>query len=233
MGLTIAVLSWGQHKTLINTLESYHFWGLDRLGDERIIYFQEISARDKEIADKYDYKYIGSDTNIGIAAAYKVLVEQSASELFLFLENDWVLLDYSLMEIVLGEKALIDKEADIVRYRSRKNPGEPLWTRQFSGREYDKPVHLLDCLHWRSDEELAVFKEIKPMGSPFKGWYRTDAHYANWTNNPHMAKISFLKEHVLPHLGSGNGEQDLQSWWEQQDFLVVQGSGLFKHHRIG
>jgi hypothetical protein len=230
MDLTIGILSWGQHKTLINTLTSYRDKGLDRLGDERIIFFQEISEKDKEIAREFDYDFIGSDRNIGIAEAYRALVEQSASDLFLFLENDWLLIEpFPDVQIIQGMAMLKRGETDIVRYRSRLNPGNPLWTRQFMGREYDRPTHLLDALHYREDFEIELFPEIYSRGN---GWYRTTSRNANWTNNPHMARRGFLQVYILPKV-AGDIEINLQSWWETQNFNVTQGDGLFTHHRIG
>ena len=230
MTITIAVLSWGQHKTLINTLESYCQWGLDRLGDERVIYFQEISEKDREIASRYGYDCIGSDTNVGIAAAYKALVEQSTSESFLFLENDWMLISDPL-RIVIEADWMLEKEVDVVRLRHRQIPGEPLWSRQFAGREYTRSTHLLDAVHWRTDEELNQFPEIV-TDSFWLHWFFTTAKNANWTNNPTMFKRQWLIDNIIPKI-SGDIEVNLQEWWEQQKFVVAQGNGLFTHHRIG
>lgn len=229
MTLTIGILSWNAHRTLINTLESYKTFGLDILADQRLIYFQEINSEDKRIAKKYGYEYIGTDENVGIAVAYKRLVEKSTSELFLFLENDWVLIEPAMDEIDKGIKILEHGHADVVRYRHRKFPGSPLWTLQFQGCELDHPTHLLDALHWTETPE-----NFEGIHLGVYGFYFATAANANWTNNPTMFRTKWLKRVVLPHLGTRDIEVDMQSWWEQLDYaLVAQGSGLFTHRRIG
>jgi len=226
--MTIAILSWGYHETLINSLESYKKFGLDKLDEDKVIFFQEYSPGDADIAAEYGYDAFGSPENIGIAEAYKLLAAYASGEFFLFLENDWLLLEDATYAILDGEALLEIGAADLVRYRHRYEPGNPLWTKQFQGREYDRPTHLLDCVHW--EEHPEKFTEIAELNSYTK-WYRTTAKNANWTNNPHMARTEFIRSSIVPHLGGDNIERDLQSWWQKQDFKVIQGKGLFKHER--
>jgi hypothetical protein len=222
----IAILSWGAHETLVNTLESYR-QSLDLVDDERVIFFQEITDKDKGIAREYGYEYIGSRTNVGIAAAYKELLACTGGDLFLFLENDWEMIEDN-NRIYHAADLLRQGTLDLVRLRHRRNPGNPLWTRQFEGREYERPTHLLDAVHWTDNPEK--FPEIgKIDNSPVM--YVTTARYANWTNNPHLAKTDFLRTHIAPRL-NGDIESGLQPWWEQQDFRVGQGDGVFTHNRL-
>lgn len=227
--MTQAVLSWGYRETLRNTLKSYKEKGLYDLDDDHIIFFQEITSEDEEIAILNGWYYYGTDKNIGIADAYKWLVENANGETFLFLENDWKLIEPASAAIADGRFLLSSNQADIIRYRHRDKPGEPLWTRQFQGNEQERLTHLLDSVHWTDPSLLyhGVHKQTL-YGRP---WYITDAGHANWTNNPHMAYTKFLKDNVLPHMGSKDGERDIQSWWERQSFKVAQGTGLFTHER--
>lgn len=226
--LTIAILSWNAHRTLKNTLESYRTFGLDKLATEKIIFFQEISPLDIQIANKYGYHHIGSKTNIGIAQAYKRLIEKSTQPFFLFLENDWLLLDKPDNQISDGISFLDHNAADVIRYRSRRFPGEPLWTYQFKGSEYERPTHLLDSVHWTEHPDES-FLEI----TRYENWYFASSRNANWTNNPTMFRRDFLIDVILPNIGTRDVEVDLQPWWEQQDFVVAQSDGLFTHRRIG
>lgn len=225
--MTLAVLSWGAHRTLVNTLESYQTFGID--DPEKIIFFQEISPADKRIADKYGFKYLGSSTNIGIAQAYKRLVEAATGETFLFLENDWVALE-SGDRLKYGQELLYSDRADCVRFRHRRFPGHPLWTLQFEGNEYERPTHLLDAVHWTTHPEN--FPEItKDVNTEF---YITSSHYGNWTNNPTMFRTEFLENEVIPRIGKRDIEVDIQDWWADQDFIVAQDNvGIFTHNRIG
>lgn len=229
MSLTIGILSWKAHRTLRNTLESYKIFGLDKLASQRIIYFQEISLVDSMIAQKYGYDYIGSDDNVGIAEAYKRLVENATGHFFLFLENDWVLLEPAKNEIEIGIKILDQHLADVIRYRSRKFPGHPLWTLQFKGREWERPTHILDAVHWTETPE-----NLEGIEKGHFDYYYASSANANWTNNPTLFRMDWLKRVIIPHLGTRDIEIDLQEKWETMyDIIVAQGNGLFTHRRIG
>lgn len=225
--MTIAVLSWGAHKTLTQSLESYREFGLDQLDDEKIIYFQQISQEDIDIAHRFGYKWIGSMDNVGIAEGYKRLVEEATGEFFLFLENDWLLLEDAKESIIDGQFILKQREANVIRYRHRRFPGHPLWTSQFEGTEEDHPTHLLDSVHWTETPE-----NFKGISKGFLGYYYAKATHANWTNNPTMIKTNFIKKYILPRI-TGDIEHSLQEWWEQQNWIyVAQGEGLFTHSRL-
>lgn len=228
MTLTIAILSWNSHRTLRNTLESYKTFGLDKLASQRLIYFQEISTVDKQIAEKYGYDYTGSDENVGIAEAYKRLVERATGRFFLFLENDWVLLEPAQNEIAVGIEILDRGYADVVRYRHRRFPGEPLWTYQFKGHEQDHPTHVLDAVHWTETPE-----NLEGIEKGHFDYYYATAANANWTNNPTMFRTLWIKM-ITPRFGSRDVEVDFQETWEyMDDVIVAQGNGLFTHRRIG
>jgi hypothetical protein len=228
--LTIGVLSWGAYDTLKNTLESYERYKLPLYDPDRVIFFQEISEKDIKIAEWFGYKYIGAETNVGIAEGYKRLVAQASGTLFLFLENDWELVEYPSSALADVRFLISTNQADVVKLRHRAQPGNPLWTRQFENKEYNSPAHLLDSIHWKSDP--SKFKEIERVEIYERSWYTTTSKYANWSNNPHMAKTQWLKNNILPQLGTGDIEKHMQLWWEQQDFKVAQGNGLFTHNRL-
>lgn len=226
--MTLAMLSWGAHRTLINTLESYQTFGIS--DQEKIIFFQEISETDKRIADKYGFKYLGSNKNIGIAQAYTELVKATTGDTFLFLENDWVALNTG-GTLNDGLQLLYRDMADVVRFRHRRFPGNPLWTSQYRGNELSAPQFLLDSVHWTLNPEADFPEYIEQLDN---GFYRTTSHYANWTNNPTMFKTDFLVDHILPRIGSRDIEVDLQEWWQEQEYYVCQDSiGIFTHNRVG
>lgn len=227
--MTLAVLSWGAHRTLINTLESYKTFGVKE--SENIIWFQEITNTDKQIADKYGFKYYGSKDNVGIAQAYKELVEKATEDTFLFLENDWVALE-SGDRLNYGRELLYSGRADVVRFRHRRYPGAPLWTLQYQGDEMEKPSHLLDAVHWTTHPHFDFKGYIQEDFDT--GFYVASSKNANWTNNPTMFRTEWLLDNIVPRLGRRDIEVDIQEWWEQQDFLVAQDNvGIFMHKRIG
>jgi hypothetical protein len=228
MELTIAVLSWGAHRTLRNTLDSYRRFGLD--AKQKVIFFQEIGGEDIAIAKEYGFDYIGTRTNIGISGGYRELLKASEQPLFLFLENDWELIEPAFNQILAAKSLLTFGQADVVRLRHRMRPGAPLWTAQFAGNELSRPEHLLDSLHWTPNPELIFPDYISKVG----GWYFTKAKYANWTNNPAMFGTEWVQHIIGPRLSPNNDiELDIQQWWQEQFFTVAQGQGLFMHNRIG
>lgn len=238
--LTIGILSWGARATLLNTLESYKEAGLLDIAAQVFVFFQEINQEDIDIANEYGLEYYGNDINLGIAEGYKAMLLNATQPYYLFLENDWkidngihsphyvadLIVDGTLF---LNAPALHPDKADVVRYRSRSWPGNPLWTRQFQGHELWRPEHLLDSLHWRSDTQMAEFRDKIQAGA--YGFYHTTSKYANWTNNPHMVRTEWIKS-LADKFGNGDIERDFQGWWEQQDFRVAQGEGLFTHWRL-
>ena len=226
--MTLAVLSWAAHRTLINTLESYKMFGID--DPEKIIWFQEITETDKKIAAEYGFKVYGSDQNIGIARAYQNLVDKAHGDTFLFLENDWVALE-SGDRLKYGLELLYSGSVDVVRFRHRRFPGAPLWTLQYQGTELERPEFLLDAIHWTKEPDIAFPDHI---GKFDNGFYSTTSHYANWTNNPTMFKTEFLIDEILPRIGRRDIEVDIQKWWKEQPFVVAQDNvGIFTHKRIG
>jgi hypothetical protein len=228
LNVTVAMLSWGQHTTLINTLTSYKNNGLLGIpGWQYSIYFQECSKEDISIAEEYGFNPLGSSQNIGIAGGYRKLVDDAKNSLFLFLENDWELISDPEYQLYKAAYRLDSMYYDVVRFRHRKFPGNPLWTKQFKGKELSRPEHLLDCVHWV--ETPQEFSQIY-WDDPF--WVTT-SEFANWTNNPAMFRTDFLKSYILSHFGYQDIEKDIQKWWQKQTFLVAQGEGLFTHNRIG
>lgn len=234
--MTIGMLSWGSPLTLENTLRSYWERRLDSLDTDRIIFFQEISDRDRAVAREYGYRAIGSNENIGIARAMIELINQASGDLFLFLENDWELIEYPHDQLIIGTNLLMQHVIDVARFRHRVRPGDPLWTRQFYGREYEKPEHLLDAAYNR--ESLVDFKEFwNPYVTLDNERYKTDwvasyAEHANWTNNPIMFRTSWFKGNIMPRI-AGDIERDLQPWWRGQNYIVAQSTpGLFMHNRL-
>jgi len=229
--MTLAILSWASHQTLRNTLESYKRYGLDTLDDDKVIFFQEITKEDKAIAKEFGYDCFGSPENIGIAEAYKLLVAYASDEHFLFLENDWELIESPIAQLyqaryLLGLDGASRNLLDVARLRHRKNPGAPLWSRQYEGNELAAPQFLLDSVYWKENpEELPNITKIE-------NWYFTSANNANWTNNPTICRTEWLREYVVPYI-SDDIEKSFQAEWSTRKVTIVgQSDGLFTHNRL-
>ena len=233
--ISICILSWKSGSTLKNTLRSYKKYGLLEMVDDIVILFQEVSEEDKKTAEKYKVKYIGLKENIGIGKGMKMLAENASTENILFLEHDWELIEEKsfVFSHIKGGLDLLDSGFDVVRYRSRKNPGYPLISIRNKGKELDyyddwhecTSPHLLESLHWL-DPAVEFPDKIQKQGE----YFVTTSRWANWTNNPYLVKKSYLLEKILPFSGeSVSLERNIAAWWVKQDFKIAQGEGLFTH----
>ncbi len=236
--ISICILSWKNEVTLENTLKSYQKNGFLKISDDITILFQEVSDKDKKIANKYGIKYIGLQENIGIGKGIIQLLKNAKYEPVLFLENDWELIESQeeTQHQVSEGLQLLNEGYDVVRYRHRKNPGHPLHSLKHKGNEltyYDDwhkvtSPHLLESLHW-----LDPAKEFPDKIQKRNGFFITTSRWANWTNNPFLLNKKFYLEKLTPFAGEGvHFEKNIAAWWVQQDFKIAQGEGLFTHNDL-
>jgi hypothetical protein len=190
-----------------------------------------------EIARHFGLDFIGLQKNIGIGQAFIRLTENAQTDNVLVLEHDWNLIENSetTYERLQDGIYLLDEcPLNAIRYRHRKDPGNPHFSFQYKGREltyYDDwhevtSPHLLDSIHWcESDVEFP--EQIKKDDDMF--W--TTSRYGNWTNNPCLYKKEFYLNVIEPFMGEGiDLERKIAYWWPRQDFKVGHNEGLFKHN---
>lgn len=255
LDLTIGILTWNAPNTFRNTLESYEVSGLLRYSKETLVFLQGDNPAERRIARQYGLHILASEYNVGIEAAIKRLASTAGTEYFLFLENDWVCVESPRITRQRLREAVALLRGDVaqcVRLRHKHHYGEPLHTLQFKGKERNSPQHFLDCIHWVAHPEKK-FPDIFTVADVGKGnWIITDSRYANYTNNPCVYHTEFLrsalKRHANPELAgeecvsqqayaAAKGvspsvialEGNIQSWWREQRFSIVQGEGLFRH----
>lgn len=233
--LSVGILTWRAYTTLANTLESYKRSGLLEKVNDTCLFAQEASDIDYKIAAEYGINIIMTPTNVGIGKGLATLAENAETDNILLLENDWVILpefyDSVTSELYKGISAIERGVSDVVKFRSRTVPGDPLYTLQFANREMDSPKHLFECVHWRKNPDLDfpeyIFKDTVTE------LYYAKSRYANQTNNPCMYKKDFYLQNIAPFAGEGiDLEGKIDGWWQEQDFTVAHGEGLFTHHRI-
>ncbi|WP_234109889.1 glycosyltransferase family 2 protein [Chryseobacterium sp. R2A-55] len=237
--ISICILSWKSEKTLRNTLDSYQRNGLLDFSDDITVLFQEISENDASIAKQYGLKFLELHENIGIGKGITQLIENAKYEIVLFLEHDWELIEKKeiLKSRLHSGIELLENGFDIVRYRSRKNPGFPVHSLRHKGNELDyfddwhqvKAPHLLESLYWLDPAESFPDK-IQKQGD----YFTTTARWANWTNNPFLLKKDFYHKNIAEiAVSSEHFERDIAEWWVKQPFKIAQGEGLFMHHDLG
>lgn len=236
LDLSIGVLAWNSGQTLIDTLYSYYKNNLFNIASDITLLFQEISEQDKEIANHFNLPFLGLSENIGIGKAFLKLTENARTENVMLLEHDWELIESS--DITYNRLAsgidMLNMGYSVVRYRHRRDPGNPHFSFRHKGNElnyYDEwskctAPHLLDSIHWLNPDENFPDK-IKKHGE----YYITTSRWANWTNNPCIYKKSFYLDVVEPFSGDGiKLEENIAEWWATQTYKVAHGEGLFKHN---
>ena len=234
INISIGILSWRSPATLTNTLRSYTHSGLLNMVNDVTMFIQEADAINIRIAEEFNIKYIPSETNIGIGKAFTALCEYAESDVVLLLEDDWINIENEIVtynRLAYGYSLLNLNSAHAIKYRSRFQPGDPLYTRQFYDREMDSPQHLFECIHNRENPDLdfpdIIIKERET------GMYLCSSKYANHTNNPMMYMKDFYLNNISPFSGTGiELEENIMDWWSNQNFTVAHGEGLFKHFRI-
>lgn len=255
--LTICILSWKSHKTLLSTLNSYVKGNLFKYADETLIFFQEISSEDIEIAKQFKLNYLGAKSNIGIEGAWKEILNHAKNPNILILEADCPLIEPEA-EVKTQLKQSIDlltnNKADIVRLRHRFETGykfnildkyKKLFADNWSRRilRFLRPNKTLKILgaaiYAHNDPERIHPQYIEKYND---NTYITSSKHLNWTNQSIMFRKDFVLNTILPYVEKHpssrtlNGFQDLEKslnckWWRKQNFKIAVGLGLFTHIR--
>lgn len=235
LNLSIGILTWNAHNTLRNTLESYKKSGLLDMVNDVCIFAQEGKEVDYKLASDYGTDIILSPNNVGIGMGLTTLAHAAETDNILLLENDWIILPeyFSTVyrELSKGIDMIEKNKADVVKFRSRRVPGDPLYTLQFANREFDSPKHLFECVHWRENPDQDFPEHISKDSET--GLYYAKSKYANQTNNPCIYNKEFYIKNISPFSGDGvQLEEKIFDWWADQDFTVAHGEGLFTHYRL-
>ena len=78
-----------------------------------------------------------------------------------------------------------------------------------------------------------TFEPITKIVEDGEYFYTTMSKYGNFTNNPTLYRREFYLNVVSPFVSENfEPESKIQSWWENQEFKVAQGEGLFTHNRL-
>ena len=207
--ISAGILSWGAPRTVANTLRQYG--SFPRRFSEFKIFFQEMSDADRAVADAAGVPYEGRAENVGIQAGMRWVVEGLTGEYVLYLENDFILdvpEEEAVAELSRALEWIRSGRVDIVRLRSRFNPGEPLiaprkYSEVFTPADIDPRFRLYGqirkahpLVRWlrpfksRRAAARAAYVEREPERL-FPGIFArepeglvTSSRYLNWTNNP-------------------------------------------------
>jgi hypothetical protein len=239
LDLTLGILTYNAPKTLEKNLNRLFEKKVNCNLNEILLYINpsKFSEHNIEQAEKFNIKYKLASENKWIAPAFKWIVENSQSNTVLLLEDDFFLIEDDNEKIfnILNTSVSFLKEnkTDVVRLRSRKNAGNPLYSSWFAGQEEKCMSHLAECVHWRDNPDLDFPKHCQKI-SENPVWYKFSSKNANFTNNPCIYRKNFYEEYIIPNycLDFTDIETAATPWWSSQEFNVIAGDGLFCHDRL-
>lgn len=233
---TLAALSWRSPRTITQSLASWDVLATTRSCVQRLAYVQEQDTADVQAVRRHGFEAVGDANNIGIGPAYRELLDRATGEFFVFLECDWRLTRHRDAVAHLQRAAWLiqQDEVQLVRLRSRRRPGWPINPSQLQNRELAHPYWLLDMSLWEPRPERIYPEHLTRLDALGERWVVAAAQHAGWTNNPHIARTDWLREHVRPFTtGPGTAFEGLiDAHWSSLPIRVAQGRGLFTHDRV-
>ncbi len=240
---SVGILSYYAPKTLRHTLETYKTSKFLNITDDIFVVIQQSSRQNDEIdvCKEFNLRYIALDDNGMMASGFKTIYENAKYDIILFLENDFCI--YSSKDEV--NKYIYDAlyfinsgKADIIRGRSRINPGEPnhayINLRNIPPENFINNTHLSECMYWVENPEKIYPTKITKIESKEDGqdWYLTTSRNCNYTNNPFICSKEFFKDAIYPYLEFGsNIEKELTPIWANNNYRCIFGYGIFTHDR--
>ena len=251
LNISIGILTWKRLDILRQTLDSYKKGGLLDLTDDITVFFNEIGEEEIALAKEYNLKCIGDKENIGIKNAYKTLVDNAKHEYFLFLENDWYLIenpDTVKKRLVASMKLLAENAADVIRFRHRIYPGLPCGIAYKNIKHPERtPKYDLAFVPNISKNPCALFEEISEKKIGDDTYYFVGPKNTYWTNNPCLLKTSVVKGIINLDLPAPKDAQNkknktyrtseinvaleevMKAYWPTTDYITALSPGLFTH----
>jgi hypothetical protein len=241
--ITIGYLSWKRHNILEQTLYSHYNNRLLNIIKHKLIYFQEISNNDINIANKFCLKNIlGNIENVGIKNGFISLVNNCETDYFIFCENDWLLIEneqktYDVLTDCIN--MLKNNNVDIIRLRHAKNPGSPLYSKpenvnKWLNQNIINFPYKLESLSWLDDPNKYYNNLLEEYDGNYK-WYITTNEHQKWSNNIFIAKTSYLRDIIIPFLNNSNNNKKYDGMETilinniDINIRIAGGVGLFKH----
>jgi hypothetical protein len=241
--ISAGILSYYAPKTLRHTLETYKTSGFFELIDDLFVVIQKSDrqVQEIEVCNEFGLRYIALSDNGLMASGFKAIYENAKYDLIMFLENDFCTYcsNNDIKNYITTAKYFIESgQSDIVRGRSRSNPGDPNFAymnlRNIPPENFINNTHLSECIYWvEKPEELYSTKisKVEPK-EPGQDWYITTSRHCNWTNNPFICSKEFFKNAVYPYLEfNTNIEKMLTGIWAKANYKCIFGFGIFTHDR--
>ena len=248
--LGVVFLSWRAPKTLRASLQSFSENLSSELFADALVYGQELTQDDCDIANEFGFRAAGNQRNVGILAGMKQAVAATRADYILYLECDCALIasrEKAANSLANSLHALSMNQIDVMRLRHLR----------YAGADYTPKKHIR---YWPDSTGKETFvKKIRRFVRPYKarrligeacllhscaekrfpayiyrlnsGAYCMRSKYINWTNQSIMFKKDWFLNNIIPYAESNlssrsvNGYPDLEkemncSWWRKQNFKV-------------
>jgi hypothetical protein len=256
LNATMAVLEYNTPQTLNNTLQSYVVRGLPGRFARRVLFLQKRAAvrpmtrLEEALGRGAGLEIWGSRENRHVGVALREIVRAADTEFVLFLEKDFALVEPApLVDAALADAValLASGVADVVRLRSRRNPGNPEFSElHFKGKEetvFKKQRNLLcNFYHFIRRPERRWPQHFRVCAH---GWYCVQSEFCNWTNNPVLFRRSWWLDNIAvwvdarkimapPH-ENHNFEATLNvvpEAWSERNYTIALGRGIFSHVEV-
>lgn len=242
LDIALAIITWKKPITLKNTLLSYKTNGLLDICSEYLLWCNNRTHEQEQIAQEFNFQVFGPKTrNTGAGHGFVRLAELCTSKYILCLEDDFVLTenyDQVLQELKTGVYLLENNISNTVRYRHRKNPGEPLCSQDLRNQEWICMPLLFEAVFFRDDPTDLI--EITKDSS---GAYITSYMYSMYTNNPVLYNTDWFYNNIGckivpseqdPDSLRGSFETNMIKIWEDIKPVVAHAPiGLFTHMDLG
>lgn len=265
--LGLGVLSWHGYDTLRQSLESYRgVQGFLDLFDERVIFFPEISDEARALAAEFGFVAAGQPENLGIMDGFRGLAKALSSETVVLVENDCPLIEdlqTASQELSHGFALIESGKAQVVRLRSRRDPGEAFetvdkYSRFFPPEDASLAQKIkgfaLRFLRPGKRKRLtgtSVYVEANPaekfpnnVKAAGQGFYLLPTSVVTWTNQSIMINRRFFLETIIARSEAVEGRRKVNGfknleielndrWWRTRPWSVAVAPGLFTHRRLG
>ena len=264
--LGLGVLSWHGYETLAASLKTYPGDRFLDLFDERVIFYPEITDEGRDLAARFAFEAKGQPGNKGIMDGFRGLANAMKSDTVVLVENDCPLIescDEANLQITKARQLIEDERAQVVRMRSRREPGEAFDTADKYKAMYPvasapaiehTKAKLLRLIRPGKAKKLigtSVYVEADPVQKFPKhiqdvggGFYLVPTSVITWTNQSIMIDRRFFLEKIIARSESVDGRRTVNgfknleielndNWWRTRPWTVAVAPGLFTHRRLG
>lgn len=257
MSVSLGLLSWRAHETLVKTLSTYE--PLLEYVDEAVVYFNDITDADRELAARFGFRAAGSSENLGILGGTLGLARELNGDYVLLVQNDNpVNVPADILRSRLDDaiSLLENGDAEMVRLRDRFDPtfsDRMKYLKMYPGEGEKDMVALkirrilrpVKARRMAGRAPAAIARpDLRHPGifSLVRGAFVTDSRFTNYSDQPFMAPRKLVLELLEYADRNKEGSRTLNGRyvpeivingprWRRSRLKVAISEGVFSHAR--